>query len=48
MSPTRPSTVLLDARDAHEPAGFYLRLLGYVIRAEEPDRVLIGPPDGGT
>jgi predicted enzyme related to lactoylglutathione lyase len=38
----------LDAHDAHKLAGFYLRLLGYVIRAEEPDWVLIGPPDGGT
>ncbi|MFI6462933.1 VOC family protein [Streptomyces sp. NPDC050528] len=48
MSPTRLSTVVLDARDAHELAGFYLRLLGYVIRAEEPDWVLIGPAEGGT
>ncbi|MGW3104955.1 VOC family protein [Streptomyces sp. NPDC001100] len=48
MSPTRLSTVVLDAYDAHELAGFYLRLLGYVVRAEEPDWVLIGPPDGGT
>lgn len=48
MSPTRLSTVVLDARDAHELAGFYLRLLGYVVRAEESDWVLIGPPDGGT
>ncbi|MFF5305051.1 VOC family protein [Streptomyces sp. NPDC013161] len=48
MSPTRLSTVVLDARDAHELAGFYARLLGYVIRAEEPDWVLIGPSDGGT
>ncbi|MEV6538331.1 VOC family protein [Streptomyces sp. NPDC051665] len=48
MSPTRLSTVVLDAHDAHELAGFYLRLLGYVIRAEEPDWVLIGPAEGGT
>ncbi|MGH1553923.1 VOC family protein [Streptomyces sp. L7] len=48
MSPTRLSTVVLDAYDAHELAGFYLRLLGYVVRAEEPDWVLIGPPDSGT
>ncbi|MFE2418718.1 VOC family protein [Streptomyces hokutonensis] len=48
MSPTRLSTVVLDAYDAHELAGFYLRLLGYEIRAEEPDWVLIGPSDGGT
>ncbi|WP_427921013.1 VOC family protein [Streptomyces sp. cg40] len=48
MSPTRLSTVVLDARDAHELAGFYCRLLGYVVRAEEPDWVLVGPPGGGT
>ncbi len=46
MSPARLSTVVLDARDAHELAGFYLRLLGYEVRAEEPDWVLIGPPPG--
>uniref|UniRef100_A0AAU2A461 VOC family protein n=1 Tax=Streptomyces sp. NBC_00093 TaxID=2975649 RepID=A0AAU2A461_9ACTN len=43
---TRVSTVVLDAHDAHELAGFYLRLLGYEIRREEPDWVLIGPPPG--
>ncbi|MFJ9245476.1 VOC family protein [Streptomyces sp. NPDC101776] len=48
MSPTRLSTVVLDTHDAHELAGFYLRLLGWTTRAEEPDWVLIGPPDGGT
>jgi predicted enzyme related to lactoylglutathione lyase len=48
MSPTRLSAVVLDAHDAHELADFYLRLLGYVIRTEEPDWVHIGPPDGGT
>ncbi|MGX1544066.1 VOC family protein [Streptomyces adustus] len=46
MSPTRLSTVVLDTSDAHELAGFYLRLLGYEVRAEEPDWVLIGPPPG--
>ncbi|GAA3863735.1 VOC family protein [Streptomyces lacrimifluminis] len=40
------STVVLDARDAHELAGFYRRLLGYEIRSEEPDWVLIGSPSG--
>ncbi|GEK00141.1 glyoxalase [Streptomyces sp. 1-11] len=48
MASARLSTVVLDAPDAHALAGFYLRLLGYVVRAEEPDRVLIGPPGGGT
>ncbi|MFF0017769.1 VOC family protein [Streptomyces sp. NPDC005374] len=42
----RLSTVVLDARDAHELAGFYRRLLGYVVRSEEPNWVLIGPPAG--
>ncbi|MEV7739023.1 VOC family protein [Streptomyces sp. NPDC088921] len=40
------STVVLDAHDAHELAAFYRRLLGYVVRAEEPHWVLIGPPPG--
>ncbi|MFF7645389.1 VOC family protein [Streptomyces canus] len=42
----RLSTVVLDTHDAHELAAFYQRLLGYVVRAEEPDWVLIGPPAG--
>lgn len=46
MSPARLSTVVLDAHDAHELAGFYRRLLGYEVRREEPDWVLIGPPPG--
>ncbi|MGW1544551.1 VOC family protein [Streptomyces sp. NPDC002309] len=46
MSPARLSTVVLDAHDAHELAGFYLRLLGYEVRREEPHWVLIGPPPG--
>ncbi|MCX4859186.1 VOC family protein [Streptomyces canus] len=40
------STVVLDTHDAHELAAFYQRLLGYVVRAEEPDWVLTGPPPG--
>ncbi|MFF4354205.1 VOC family protein [Streptomyces sp. NPDC001530] len=48
MSLTRLSTVVLDAPDAHALADFYMRLLGYVKRAEEPDWVLIGPSYGGT
>jgi len=47
MSPSvRLSTVVLDTHDAHELAAFYRRLLGYVVRAEEPHWVLIGPPPG--
>ncbi|MFL5999677.1 MAG: VOC family protein [Streptomyces sp.] len=45
-SSLRLSTVVLDAHDAHELAAFYQRLLGYVVRAEEPHWVLIGPPPG--
>ncbi|WP_063895063.1 VOC family protein [Streptomyces sp. Root369] len=45
-SSVRLSTVVLDAHDAHELAAFYQRLLGYVVRAEEPHWVLIGPPPG--
>ncbi|AVH57962.1 MULTISPECIES: VOC family protein [Streptomyces] len=48
MSRTRLSTVVFDAPDAHGLADFYMRLLGYVKRAEEPDWVLIGPSFGGT
>ncbi|MFC9846051.1 VOC family protein [Streptomyces sp. NPDC060223] len=44
----RLSTVAFEAPDAHALAGFYRRLLGYVVRAEEPDWMLIGPPGGGT
>ncbi|WP_200306733.1 VOC family protein [Streptomyces adelaidensis] len=46
MSPTKLSSVVLDAYDAHELAGFYQRLLGYVVRAEKPHWVLLGPPPG--
>ncbi|MEF9904855.1 VOC family protein [Streptomyces sp. P9-A2] len=43
MSPTKLSTVVLDAHDAHELAGFYPRLLGYEVRAEEQHWILICP-----
>ncbi|WP_149827422.1 VOC family protein [Streptomyces tailanensis] len=46
MSPTRLSTVVLDAHDAHGLAAFYRRLLGYEVRREEPGWVLLGPPPG--
>ncbi|MFD5652003.1 VOC family protein [Streptomyces sp. NPDC127039] len=46
MSPTKLSTVVLDAHDAAELAVFHLRLLGYVVRAEEQGWVLIGPSPG--
>lgn len=47
MPNARVSTVVLDAHDAHELAGFYRRLLGYEVRREEPHWVLIGPPGSG-
>jgi catechol 2,3-dioxygenase-like lactoylglutathione lyase family enzyme len=46
MTRTKVSTVVLDAHDAHQLADFYVRLLGYEVRAEEPDWVLTGPPGG--
>ncbi|MEU5888261.1 VOC family protein [Streptomyces sp. NPDC047461] len=48
MSPTKLSAVVLDAPDAHRLADFYMRLLGFVLRTDEPDWVTIGPPGGGT
>jgi catechol 2,3-dioxygenase-like lactoylglutathione lyase family enzyme len=44
----RLSTITLDAPDAHLLADFYLRLLGWRLRVEEPDWVTIEPPDGGV
>jgi catechol 2,3-dioxygenase-like lactoylglutathione lyase family enzyme len=46
MTRTKVSTVVLDAYDAHQLADFYVRLLGYEVRADEPHWVLIGPKDG--
>ncbi|MFE1507237.1 VOC family protein [Streptomyces sp. NPDC058726] len=48
MSSARLSTVVLDARDAHEPARFCVRLLGYEVRAEGPHWMLIGTPGGAA
>jgi catechol 2,3-dioxygenase-like lactoylglutathione lyase family enzyme len=48
MSPTTLTTVVFDAPDAHELADFYCRLLGYVVRENEPDWVVIVPSAGGT
>ncbi|MFJ9589252.1 VOC family protein [Streptomyces acidicola] len=45
MPRAKVSTVVLDAHDAHELADFYVRLLGYEVRGDEPHWVLIGPPD---
>ncbi|TLS43045.1 VOC family protein [Streptomyces montanus] len=46
MPRVKVSTVTFDAHDAHELADFYVRLLGYEVRADEPHWVLVGPPDG--
>ncbi|MEV6592773.1 VOC family protein [Streptomyces acidicola] len=46
MPRAKVSTVVLDAHDAHELADFYVRLLGYEVREDEPHWELIGPPDG--
>jgi catechol 2,3-dioxygenase-like lactoylglutathione lyase family enzyme len=42
------SATVLDAPDARELASFYRRLLGWPVREDEPDWVMIGPPDGGS
>ncbi|MFJ3825620.1 VOC family protein [Streptomyces nodosus] len=42
-----PSTICLDAPDAHELAAFYQRLLGWPVERQEPDWVKLTPPEGG-
>ncbi|MGZ4595155.1 MAG: VOC family protein [Actinomycetes bacterium] len=42
------TTVNISAPDARALAQFYQRLLGWEIRAEEPDWVLLKAPDGGV
>jgi catechol 2,3-dioxygenase-like lactoylglutathione lyase family enzyme len=44
----RLSTVVLDAPNASELADFYRRLLGWGIKVDEGDWVLLERPDGGT
>jgi catechol 2,3-dioxygenase-like lactoylglutathione lyase family enzyme len=44
----RLSAVVLDAPDAHELADFYRRLLGWEIKVDEGDWVMLERPDGGT
>ncbi|MEU2159717.1 VOC family protein [Streptomyces chengbuensis] len=44
----RLSGTSLDAPDARLLAGFYRRLLGWTVVADEPDWVKLAPPDGGT
>jgi catechol 2,3-dioxygenase-like lactoylglutathione lyase family enzyme len=42
------STVVLDAPDARELAGFYRRLLGWEVKVDEGDWVMLRRPDDGT
>jgi len=42
------SAVVLDAPDARELADFYHRLLGWEIKADEGDWVMLRRPDRGT
>jgi catechol 2,3-dioxygenase-like lactoylglutathione lyase family enzyme len=42
------STVVLDAPDASALADFYRRLLGWEVKADEGDWVLLRRPDDGT
>jgi predicted enzyme related to lactoylglutathione lyase len=41
------TSVVLNAPDARELAGFYQRLLGWQIRTDEPEWVTLANPDGG-
>lgn len=38
----------LDAPDAHTLADFYRRLLGWEVEQDQPDDVILKPPDGGA
>ncbi|MEU8686039.1 VOC family protein [Streptomyces sp. NPDC048611] len=42
------ATVVLDCLDAHALSDFYRQLLGWEVKASEPDWVLLACPDGGT
>jgi catechol 2,3-dioxygenase-like lactoylglutathione lyase family enzyme len=42
------TTVNISAPDPRALARFYQRLLGWEVKAEEPDWVLLRPPDGGV
>ncbi len=42
------TTVNISAPDAGDLARFYARLLGWRITDEEPDWVMVRPPDGGV
>jgi len=40
--------VVLDCPDAHVLADFYRELLGWEVKCDEPDWVMLRCPDGGT
>ncbi|GAB3984537.1 VOC family protein [Actinoallomurus acanthiterrae] len=42
------SAIVLESPDARELAGFYRRLLGWDVVADEPDWVKLTDPDGGV
>ncbi|MFG6200873.1 VOC family protein [Nonomuraea sp. JJY05] len=44
----RWSTVCLEALDGPALAAFYRELLGWRVKEEEPDWVVLVPPEGGT
>ncbi|MDX3101411.1 VOC family protein [Nonomuraea angiospora] len=47
MTGFRWSTVCLDALDAPTLAAFYRELLGWRVKEDEPEWVLLAPPEGG-
>jgi catechol 2,3-dioxygenase-like lactoylglutathione lyase family enzyme len=42
------ATVVLDCPDAHVLSDFYREMLGWEVKWDEPDWVLLRPPQGGT
>jgi catechol 2,3-dioxygenase-like lactoylglutathione lyase family enzyme len=42
------TAVVLDSADARELAAFYVRLLGWPVRSDDPDWVTLTAPDGGA
>lgn len=42
------ATVAVDCLDAHVLANFYREMLGWDVKWDEPDWVLLRPPQGGT
>jgi catechol 2,3-dioxygenase-like lactoylglutathione lyase family enzyme len=46
--PMKLTATVLDAPDPRELAGFYRRLLGWPVGADEPDWVTLVPPEGSS